>query len=166
MSGIFSGCRACFPLLMAIIGMVAFFALFYFLVKKYPKVFWTIIITSIVVSFLTLMSNRFVFPRLARFFFPRNVERQWIIYDTDPRNDEFIKGGLPYPKLLRLDRILLKEKDLCGERLTSQELNEIARYDNDLLEAYDRWRKVKDMRRSQNRVIYPDERRLYYYLRR
>lgn len=128
--------------------------------------FWTILITAVVVSALTLATNRFVFPRLARFFVPRDAAREWIIYDTDPRNDEYIKGGLPNAKLRRLDRILLKEKDLCGERLSSNELNEVARYDNELIEAYDRWRKVKDMRRSHHRVIYPDERNLYEHLRR
>ncbi len=166
MSGLFSGCRTCMPILLSIIGMIGFFYLFYFLVKKHPRVFWTIIITSIVVSFLTLVSNRFIFPRLLRLFPSRQAQEEWIIYDSDPRNDEYIKGGLPYRKLLQLDRILLKEKELCGERLNSQELNEIARYDIDLVEAYDRWRKAKNMRRSHHRTIYPDERRLYYYLRR
>ena len=95
----------------------------------------------------------------------RPASEYWFRYDTDPRNDTFIKGRLRQNQLRHLDRVLLKEKELCGDKLDSQTLNEIARYDNEILDAYDRWRKCKDMRRSHHKSIYPDERKLYHYLR-
>lgn len=169
MSEILSGCRLCLPIMGAIIGMIAFFYLFYFLAKKHPKIFWSVIVTSIVVSIFTLATQRFVFPKISRIFIiacgGRETAEQWIIYDTDPRCDSFIKGRLAYRELLRLDGVLRAEKRNDGMRLDSATLNEIARYEPKIIDAYDRWRKCKDMRRSHHRSIYPDERRLYRYLR-
>lgn len=169
MHSIFSACKTCLPLFAAIVGMIAFFYLFYYLIKKHPQIFWTVIITSIVVSIFTLATDRFIFPKLFSFFSlacgGREVSEKWIIYDTDPRNDTFIKGRLRYDEMLKLDRILLKEKNNNGMRLDISTLNEAAKYDQKLIDAYDRWRKCKDMRRSYHRSIYPDERELYHYLR-
>lgn len=96
----------------------------------------------------------------------QQVAEEWIIYDTDPRNDVFIKGNLRYGELRRLDSVLMHEKrNYNGMRLDSATLNEYAKYDPQIIDAYDRWRKCKDMRRSYHKSIYPDERRLYYYLR-
>jgi hypothetical protein len=66
---------------------------------------------------------------------------------------------------LQLDEVLRAEKRNDGLRLDTATLNEIARYEPKIIDAYDRWRKCKDMRRSHHRSIYPDERRLYRYLR-
>ncbi len=170
MHGIISGCRTCLPIIGGIIGTIAFIYLFYWLAQKHKKVFWSVIITSIVVSFFTIMTQRVVFPRITRVFTlmcggREQVTEEWIVYDTDPRNDTFIKGRLTYRFLKRLDYILMKEKANEGMRLDSAILNELAQYDPKLIDAYDRWRKCKDMRRSYHRTIYPDERQLYHYLR-
>ncbi|MBN1479857.1 hypothetical protein EH223_18280 [candidate division KSB1 bacterium] len=169
MHRLLDACKTCFPVFVAIVGIIAFFYLFYFLIKKQPKIFWTVIITAIIVSIITLMTDRFIFPKLFRMFSlacgGQEVSERWIIYDTDPRNDTFIKGRLRYGELLILDRILMKEKSNNGLRLDSTTLNEAAKYDPKIIDAYDRWRKCKDMRRSYHRSIYPDERELYHYLR-
>ena len=131
---------------MTLIAMIAFVYLFFFLIRKHPTVFWTIFITSIVVSIFTLVSNRFIFPRFFRAFSflcgTHEVAEEWIIYDTDPRNDVFIKGRLQYRELKMLDRVLLYEKNQNdGMRLDTTTLNEYANYDPKIIDAYDRWRK-------------------------
>ncbi len=165
MSGILSSCSVWLPFLLGAIFMILFLFFLFKLISKYPKTFWTIFITAIIVSIFTLVSNKFIFPRLARMFFPKRASQEWIIYDTDPLNDQFIKGTLKQNKMKKFDRILMQEKREGGGRLSNQELNELTKYDNELIEAYNRWRKCKDMRRSHHRVIYPDERELYHYLK-
>ncbi len=88
-----------------------------------------------------------------------------MIYDTDPRNDTFIKGRLTDRELKKLDAVLLKEKANEGMAFDNITLEELAKYDPKIIEAYWRWRKCKDMRRSYHKTIYPDERQLYHYLR-
>jgi hypothetical protein len=84
------------------------------------------------------------------------------IYDTDSKNNVYIKTNL-HPQLLRtLDKVLEKEKENSGLRLTDVDLNKISQYNNEVNEAYNRWRKCKDMMRSNHHVIYPSERRLYF----
>ncbi len=83
------------------------------------------------------------------------------VYDTDPQNNEFIKGRLTRYQLKQLDTILMVEKKQCGLRLSNIDLNALTNRDQALIEAYNRWRKCKDMMRSHHRVIYPDERGAY-----
>ncbi|MDZ7370304.1 MAG: hypothetical protein ONB12_03940 [candidate division KSB1 bacterium] len=80
------------------------------------------------------------------------------IYDTDWKNNEYIKGDLSTYELRRLDKILMEEKRNGGLRLSSQRLHQLARNNNDIIEAYDRWRKCKDMYRTFYHSVYPDER--------
>jgi len=150
-----------FGIFMMLLG----FFILYILISRYPKIFWTVLITSIFVGILILASSKYIYPRFRRFFTSRDVTRELVIYDTDPRNDEFIKGSLSPGKMRRLDHVLLKEKNNDGLRLSTDRLNELTQYDNEIIEAYNRWRKCKDMRRSHHHVIYPDERHLYYHLR-
>ena len=94
---------------------------------------------------------------------PSHDQHQYyFVYDTDSKNDVYIKSNL-HPQLLRiLDRVLEKEKKNSGLRLTDVELNKITSYNNEVNEAYNRWRKCKDMMRSSHHVIYPSERDLYF----
>lgn len=80
------------------------------------------------------------------------------IYDTDQRNDRFIKGELSGEKLRMLDKILIHEKQNYQMRLSGDVLMELAQNDDDLIRAYTRWRKCYDMMRSNTHVVYPDER--------
>jgi hypothetical protein len=80
------------------------------------------------------------------------------IYDTDPKNDQFIKGALTPEQLKKLDRILEEEKKQKGLRLSALELTKLVENDNSIVDAYVRWRKCYDMMRSFHHVIYPSER--------
>ncbi|MBN1465549.1 hypothetical protein JXA02_07300 [candidate division KSB1 bacterium] len=172
MSGIYTSLRSCFPCYMILLAIATLVVIYFISVlhKKHPQIFWTILITSAVVTIFGLTTQRFVLPRFLRAFSllcgrsQTNVE--WFVYDTDPRNDDFIKGNLNQRDMRILDRVLMQEKNLNnGMRLDSTTLNEHANYDPQIIDAYDRWRKCKDMRRSYHKSIYPDERRLYRYLR-
>lgn len=89
---------------------------------------------------------------------PKPAQQTNYVYDTDPRNNEFIKGGLSSQKLAVLDRVLREEKKQGGLMLSNTDLNRITRYDQEINEAYGRWIKCKNMMRSSHHVIYPDER--------
>ena len=139
--------------------------LLYILIKSVRKETTFIIAVSLsftigaVLTVATYVGYNKVSYKLANFLHPR--ERIFFLYDTDPRNNDFIKGNL-LPKQLRiLDRLLELEKKQCGLRLTPQDINKITRYNSEVKEAYDRWRKCKDMMRSYYRVVYPSERKLY-----
>ncbi len=82
-----------------------------------------------------------------------------IIYDTDPKNDKFIKGQLSSQQFIQLDKILELENSQGGLRLSVKDLKRTANDDMALYEAYSRWRKCKDMMRSKHRTIYPSDRK-------
>ncbi|MBN2411296.1 hypothetical protein JXQ31_06355 [candidate division KSB1 bacterium] len=88
-----------------------------------------------------------------------NSHNSQIIYDTDPKNDKFIKGQLTSQQLLQLDKILELEESQGGMRLSVKDLKRTAKDDRALYEAYTRWRKCKDMMRSKHRTIYPGDRK-------
>ena len=160
MSGILAKYGALSTLLL---GAIIFFGVLYglyWLISKRPKTFWTIFITAIFAGIFALASNKYILPKIAGIF-KNDVSKEIIIYDTDPQNDEFIKGSLKRPKQKQLDRLLMKEKKACGLRFSNQLLQEYSKNDNEIISAYNRWRKCKEMRRSHHHVIYPDERDLY-----
>lgn len=166
MQGILSGCKACLPAIMVFIILVGGLAFLFWLSKKKPETFKCVIITSIVVIVGTLVFEHFVLPKVMSILKPKPQKTEaWMIYDTDPRNDTFIKGRLTIRELQKLDSVLLKEKANEGMAFDNTTLEEIAKYDPKIIEAYWRWRKCKDMRRSYHKTIYPDERQLYHYLR-
>lgn len=166
MKGILAGCKACLPAMVAFIVLITVIGVLLWLSKKKPEIFRCVIITSIVVASGTLVAEHFILPRILSILNPRpKVVEEWMIYDTDPRNDTFIKGRLSIRDLRRLDAVLLKEKANDGMPFDNIMLEEIAGYDPKIIEAYWRWRKCKDMRRSYHKTIYPDERQLYHYLR-
>jgi hypothetical protein len=82
-----------------------------------------------------------------------------IFYDTDPKNDLFIKGDLTKRQLSRFDRILEKEKKNNGKRLSGSDLAKLAGRDKELIAAYNRWISCKAMMRSSSHVVYPSERK-------
>jgi hypothetical protein len=166
MKGILAGCKTCLPLIVLIIGAIAVLTFLIILNKKDPAKFKCVIFTTIIAAGLTLVAEHFILPRIIAFIKPRpQATEEWMIYDTDPRNDTFIKGRLSIRELKRLDSVLLKEKANEGMPFDNTTLEEIAKYDPKIIEAYWRWRKCKDMRRSYHKTIYPDERQLYHYLR-
>ena len=166
MKGILAGCKTCLPLILFIAFAIVGFTFLIILNKKDPNKFKCILVTSILVVGFTLVAEHFVLPRITRIIKPGpKVVEEWMIYDTDPRNDTFIKGRLSIRDLKRLDAVLLKEKANDGRPFDNITLEEIAKYDPKIIEAYWRWRKCKDMRRSYHKTIYPDERQLYHYLR-
>jgi len=88
-----------------------------------------------------------------------NKQRSHMIYDTDVKNDKFIKGELGAQQLIKLDKILELEKSSGGLRLSVKDLKRMAKDDMALYDAYSRWRKCKDMMRSKHRTIYPSDRK-------
>lgn len=81
------------------------------------------------------------------------------MYDTDPQNDAFIKGRLTRQQMQILDKILMLEKKQNGMKCAPADVNQISRYDKELIEAYQRWTNCKNMRRSYHHVLYPNERK-------
>jgi hypothetical protein len=81
-----------------------------------------------------------------------------MVYDTDPENDLYIKGELTSKQLTRFDRILEREKENRGLRLSGGDLSELAGDDRELIDAYYRWCSCKDMMRSSSHIVYPSER--------
>ncbi len=160
MSSILSKVGSSLPLCLAILFLL--FALYglYWLITKKQNTFWTIFITAFVVVTLVFALGKYIVPKLTGSL-QQKKQNQVFIYDTDPRNDEFIKGSLKKEKQKKLDYVLMKEKEEYGLRLSNQLLNQYAKYDSDVIAGYNRWRKCKEMRRSHHHVIYPDERNLY-----
>ncbi len=77
-------------------------------------------------------------------------------YDTDPSNNRYIIGGLKNKQLERLDRVL--EHDKRNGYLNDTTVERLADSDKDVVQAYYRFLKCKNLMRSTNTVIYPDER--------
>ncbi|HPI72561.1 MAG TPA: hypothetical protein PK843_10115 [bacterium] len=77
-------------------------------------------------------------------------------YDTDPSNNRYIIGGLKAQQLKKLDRVL--EFDKRNGYLNETTLERLADSDEDVVQAYYRFLKCKNLMRSTNTVIYPDER--------
>ncbi len=98
------------------------------------------------------------------------VKRGWIpipwdtrpavspIYDTDAKNDRYIKGSLTFEQLRLLDRVLNEEYNYGGKRLPGDRVRQLTKGDRLVGQAYGRWRKCKDLMRSSNHVVYPRER--------
>lgn len=80
-------------------------------------------------------------------------------YDTDPRNDQYIKGAMTAEQLILLDEILTFEKRNSGKQLGTPQLKAFSKNDPEVQAAYYRWRWCKDLMRSHEQVIYPDERK-------
>ncbi len=145
------------PLL--VFGFLAFVfitALLYLFQRNSKTGFLLISIFFVAVIF-TYFTEKAFFPKLKRAFFNQQKEIHYY-YDTDPKNDKFIKGDLSKNKLKKFDKILMAEKENSGLRFSTAKVNQLTGNDNDLIDAYDRWRKCKEMRRSYHRTIYPDER--------
>lgn len=82
-------------------------------------------------------------------------------YDTDPGNNAFIIQNLDPSHLENFDKLLMFEKKLCGERLSKSNIKKYSTGDNVIEDAYSRWRKCKDLRRSSGSTVYPDEREYF-----
>jgi hypothetical protein len=80
------------------------------------------------------------------------------IYDTDDKNDRYIKKDLSLAQMKVLDRVLNEEQRSGGQRLPGSLVRELAGGDKAVIGAYGRWRKCCDLMRSSNDVIYPRER--------
>ena len=117
---------------------------------------FTALLLLVVMAFAVLGMD--CFDALKKKASPAPTTKPNYIYDTDPRNDDFIRGTLSAAKLNILDKVLLKEKKQGGLKLSNTELNSITKYDQEIIDAYGRWRKCKNMMRSSHHVIYPDER--------
>jgi len=143
--------------LLAILG--GSIALIYFFYKKQPKVFLSIVVTLVLVSAVWFFRGDYIQYKFRSFFNIGSKPPVIRVYDTDPRNNSFIKGSLNERELLILDHVLMIEKKNDGMVLDRSTLIRVSRNYPEVIEAYDRWRKCKTMRRSDNHVIYPDERR-------
>lgn len=88
-------------------------------------------------------------------------QRKTYIYDTDPQNNAFIIQRLDSSQLEELDKLLMFEKATCGERLRKGDIKKYSKGQSAVENAYERWRKCKDLFRSSGSVIYPDERDHY-----
>lgn len=139
-------------------GLLAVFLTYIFLRQVYkskPMNFYLIIFAVALFGLLFVKSSS-IKIKIIKILCPRPPVV--FLYDTDPRNNEFIKADLDEKQLHQLDRILTEEKKMCGLRLSDLRLNELAANNNEIIYAYDRWRKCKDMYRSYHKIVYPDER--------
>ncbi len=82
------------------------------------------------------------------------------IYDTDPSYNNIIKGGLGERQFPVFDNLLEKERLECGEKLPDTDVQRYSNGNQMIIEAYLRWRKCKELMRSNTRTIYPSERHL------
>ena len=82
-------------------------------------------------------------------------------YDTDIKNDDYIKGNLTLKQLALFDKILERERLKGGLKLSNEELALLSDHDYDLSAAYLRWRSCKEMMRSDHRSYYPSERKYF-----
>jgi hypothetical protein len=123
--------------------------------KKKPLNFYLVLFVLALFAFMFFKSTA-IKNSISRFISP--PPPVVYLYDTDPTNNEYIMADLNGRQLRQLDRILMEEKRLCGLRLSELRLNELAANNNEIIGAYDRWRKCKDMYRSYHKVVYPDER--------
>jgi hypothetical protein len=112
-------------------------------------------------TYIINKKNQDKWPKMYYAFCTKSAPPIYYIYDSDIKNDNFIKGSLQNQQLKNLDKILIKEKQKNGLRLSDADLNRISRNNNELNDAYFRWRKCRNMMRSLHHVIYPDERALY-----
>ena len=78
-------------------------------------------------------------------------------YDTDPLNDLYIAGQLDNKQLKQLDEVLKYDKAV-GQPLSRTMLNRLSGNDKKIEQAYERFLRCKNLMRSTNKVIYPDER--------
>ncbi len=154
-----------------LMGLVTVFFLL-FLNKKQPETkkpsssgmpILLLVLLFGLIAFLAIIRSSSFRSRFSDFYPSSSSSSRAYFYDTDPRNDEYIKGDLSQYQLRRLDRILMDEKRNGGLRLSNVRLQQLARNRPELIDAYERWRKCKDMYRSYHHCVYPDERSLYYY---
>jgi len=141
------------------IGFIFIIGLLY-LFQRNARMGFLLISIFFLAMIFTYFTERAFFPKLKRLFF-HEPDKIHYYYDSDPKCDKFIKGDLNHYKLKRFDKVLLAEKKNDGLRLSVPRLHQLTNNDNDLIDAYERWRKCKEMRRSYHRTIYPDERDKY-----
>ena len=78
-------------------------------------------------------------------------------YDTDPANDQYIKGNLTAQQKKLLNAVICTEKKQSGKKVPVQKIRKIAGRKNyeSVQAAYNRWRECRDLNRNKDRVIYP-----------
>jgi len=127
------------------------------------KNFNTLIILALLGAVLYFGFGRYR-HRILRFLpnsFTQQVNRLdpfMFMYDSDPKNDRFIKGSLRRDQFRLLDRVLNEEERNGGMRLSNGKVRQLAADDREVIEAYDRWRRCCSLMRSENYVIYPSQR--------
>lgn len=86
-----------------------------------------------------------------------HYNNQGQIYDTDPKNDRYIKGEMTSSQLNAFDRVLCTEKKHGGQKLVEQQILKITgSRDYDAVNAaYQRWLECKELNRNQDHVVYP-----------
>jgi hypothetical protein len=82
-------------------------------------------------------------------------------YDTNPENDEFIKGALTKEQLKKFDDLLNLEQQKGGMRFKRSDLNELGILDKALIGAYGRWCHCNMLNRYSGHVVYPNMRQAY-----
>lgn len=90
---------------------------------------------------------------------PGSSQSEYFVYDTDPKNDRFIKGKLTGRQMKALDKVLNEEERNGGMRLSSSQLRELSGDEKLVIEAYDRWRRCCNLMRSEYQIVYPRERK-------
>ncbi len=114
---------------------------------------------KVTLIFLVLIAGGYLAVKKGYFPIPwDNRPKVSPIYDTDEKNDRYIKGTLTLAQMKMLDRVLNEEQGRGGQRLPGNMLRELSRGDKAVIAAYGRWRKCYDLMRSSNYVIYPRER--------
>jgi hypothetical protein len=123
--------------------------------KTVDKIIFAVVIISIVLIIGYMVMNKGSAKPIP------DIRDEKYSYDTDIKNDIYIKGDLSSQQLSVFDKILEQEKAYGGLKLSNDEVAKIANNDNDLTNAYLRWRNCKEMMRSNHRTYYPSERRFF-----
>ncbi|RPI03870.1 MAG: hypothetical protein EHM72_00300 [Calditrichaeota bacterium] len=145
----------CFILLAAVFVVILYYVSKF--LKNKPQNFMLYLVLLALAAF-TFYKRAEVKKFVRNYCFRSQNTQMDYFYDTDPNNNTFIKANLSPRQFFLLDRILMDEKASNGLKLSNLRIQELSRNDNDVIEAYERWRKCKNMNRSYHRVVYPDER--------
>ena len=138
MSGLLAKFSSCSPYILASILLIVFIITFFWLYAKKRNTFWTIVITAVVVTLFLFAFAKVLSPKFKKIISGKKQQSASLVYDTDPRNDQFIKGTLKREKQKKFDTLLMIEKKECGLRLSNQQVYEYTKYDNDIIYT-DKW---------------------------
>ncbi len=86
-----------------------------------------------------------------------------IFYDLNSEYSQDIRDGLTPEQVKRFDRILERERHRGGKKLRDWVVGRMARDDEVVIDAYERYRRYYTLMRSTTHTVYPSERATYRF---